>query len=167
MSFTIDTTGILLLNYDAWNVSPYLLTTSSSMSSFATNIPDQASVVYNLPDGTEIDPVTVAVYNTGLTIAEIKAASTVGSAVETRNLYHKARLVAGGFRLFKTSRSENESGTIRGMYAQRGVYANKSIKTLVDDTNGRFHTKVYVAGSSGCCYGRTGYLLGGTYRPRD
>lgn len=76
-------------------------------------------------------------------------------------------MVAGGFRIYKTSRADTEAGTIRAMYAPRGTYLNKSLKALVDEPNSKLHTKVYVAGGSESAWGKAGYLLGGTYRPRD
>lgn len=44
---------------------------------------------------------------------------------------------------------------------------NKSIKTAIDEPGDKDHAKVFVAGSHGCCRGRTGYVLGANYRPRD
>ena len=88
----------------------------------------------------------IASYNTGLTGAQFLAASQRGLPVETRALYNKARVVAGGFRLYKTSKADNESGTIKAHYAQRGAYINKSIKSLVDDPVSKTHLKVFIAG---------------------
>jgi hypothetical protein len=111
--------------------------------------------------------VTLAAYNTGLNAITFRQATRVGTKVDSKEYYHKARLVAGGFRLSKTSRSDNEGGVIKAIYAQRGSYVEKSLKSLVEDIPfSKTHAKVSVV--EGCdAYGKSNYLLGGTYRPKD
>lgn len=45
---------------------------------------------------------------------------------------------------------------------------NKSLGALVSDvTYSRYNAKAYIATDKGHCRGRTGYLIGNSYRPRD
>lgn len=63
-TFTVSTRGLLLINYDAWNTSPYLFITGSTMNPFST-APVTSTITY--PSGTE--PVPIVAYDTGLTEA--------------------------------------------------------------------------------------------------
>jgi hypothetical protein len=48
-------------------------------------------------------------------------------------MFSQLRLVAGGFRLNKTSKSENESGSIRAVYVRRGQKIDSSIERFVEN----------------------------------
>lgn len=67
-------------------------------------------------------------YNTGLTWAQFLANSKVGRGVAGTKNFESARLVAGGFRINKTSSQENESGVLRAAHFPRGTRVYKSIK---------------------------------------
>lgn len=87
------------------------------MREFDTAPPSIVDISYKQPDGTTIIKRTQAVYNTGLNSATAIASSKWGKKMEALESYESYRLVAGGFRLWKTSVNENESGVIRAMYA--------------------------------------------------
>lgn len=82
--------------------------------------------------------------------------------------FSQLRLVAGGFRLWKTSRQENESGVVQALYGPSGLSLDASVQEEIERRNGtHHHIKVYPAALEGKCGGRAGFLLGGQYRPND
>ena len=159
---------MVIVNFDALNTSPYVILNSDNLQGFETAPPLTVTYDYDDGVGTESLQRTVATYDTGLDWNSFKAASSIGRNVEKRQDYESLRVVAGGMRLYKTSANENESGVIRAHYAHRGAYVSKSIRALLDEPgNNKTHAKAYVAGGTGCCAGRAGFILGNTYRPRD
>lgn len=56
-------------------------------------------------------------YNSGLNYANWVVSSKAGVPIKNRQLYESMRVVAGGFRLYKTSSAETESGVIKVFYA--------------------------------------------------
>lgn len=76
------------------------------------------------------------------------------------------RVASAGYRIFKTSSSQNESGTIKAYYSDRGSYVNKNLAELIDYyQDDQAHARIYVASESGSDSGRTGYMIGAIYQP--
>jgi len=55
------------------------------------------------------------------------AARPFGTAVNNLSLTSKVRLAAGGVRVSKVSRFENESGVIKALYSQNQIIPDASI----------------------------------------
>lgn len=111
---------------------------------------------------------TQVFYNTGLTINEDITTTHVGKSLENLALYESVRLVAGGLRLWKTSKRDNESGVLRALYAKRGIAPVKSIADTVNEPyNSEVAAKVFIAGDHCCHMGRDGLLIQANYKPRD
>lgn len=76
--------------------------------------------------------------------------------------------MAAGFRIYETTARENRGGVIRASYAHRGLGVKTSLRKAVEDsTPHKGAAKVYLSGGSGNCRGKTGFHLGGTYRPKE
>lgn len=72
-------------------------------------------------------------FSIGKTHTQLMTDSQVGKALETRNQFESLRIVSAGFRLWKTSKSDTEAGTIKAYYSTKGAYVSKSLKQLVED----------------------------------
>jgi hypothetical protein len=110
---------------------------------------------------------TVA-YDTGLTASQFSSKYQVGKSIENRDIYSDLRVVAAGFRIYETTQRENRGGVIRSAHAHRGLGVRSSLQRAVEDgvANGSA-AKVFLSSTGGCCRGRNGFHLGGTYRPKD
>lgn len=167
LSFSVTNTAILIINYQAALVSPYLL-----INNITTDLSDvitrTITVSTNSESGTESTTFKLAAINTGKTSANILNDTKVGSAIENLTDYESLRIVAAGSRIWKTSKNDNESGTVKAYYGQRGINISKSLKTLIDDTGINKNTaKVYVASDHCKCHSKPGFLIGGIYKPKD
>lgn len=60
-----------------------------------------------------------------------------GKTLANWNNYNGIRLVAGGFRIFKTSKADVESGVLNVAYASRGANIRNSLKDFVEDPNNK------------------------------
>jgi len=82
------------------------------------------------------------------------------------DMYSQLRLVSGGFQLSKTSKSDNDSGSVRSIYLRRGNRVESSIQTMVDNAEGtRYHAKAYTALDTCSAYGNPSHVMTGYYRP--
>jgi len=60
--------------------------------------------------------------------AEAKASIEFGLIPNVQGLFTSASLVAGGWRLYKTSASTQESGVIKAVYIDRGMIIQKGLQ---------------------------------------
>jgi len=78
----------------------------------------------------------------------------------------KVRLVAGGFRLCKVSRADNESGVIKAMYVPKGLTPDKSISETMQHSQHTLQSRKVYPAQARDCMGKEGLLIEGVYRPQ-
>lgn len=64
--------------------------------------------------------------------ADFNAKIRWGQASGISPLFSSVRVASGGFRVFKTSASQNESGTIKAFYSDRGSFINRNLSELIN-----------------------------------
>lgn len=92
-----------------------------------------------------------------------------GRIPQTRTVYAAANIVAGGTRLFKSSRSDNESGTVYAYYNRNGsrVSPGQNLGDILKNYQDNYlNGQVYCAGSDAeSAMGTAGFLMGTIYQP--
>lgn len=85
-------------------------------------------------------------------------------------LFIKSRTVAAATRVWKTSTSDNESGTLNCIYGRDGIPIDENVSLATEISRPRMdRTTVFLAQSS-CsqqCRGRNGFTIQNNYRPHD
>jgi len=110
------------------------------------------------------------VFDRALTRAEIIAGLQLGSedvAVETH--FHRYRVVASAVRVFKTTSTETEAGTLDIVYGRAGQSLDEGQQLITDLARPMSdRVRLYLASAEGgCCRGKPGFLVQNNYRPYD
>lgn len=106
--------------------------------------------------------------DTGYTFNQLKNFMVVARDPTPKDLYTKLRVVGSGLRYFKTSKSENEAGTLDMYYSRNGAAIDEtstinSLFTRPTDSN----CKLHLAGATGSIRGTNGFLVQSNFRPYD
>lgn len=103
-----------------------------------------------------------------LTVQQIRDNGTVGaySRPDLNDTFTKARVVAAGMRIFKTSQSDTESGTLDFVYSPEGAAFddNHQISMGLGKAR-RDRERVFLASAGDDCRGKAGFVAQANYRP--
>jgi len=110
------------------------------------------------------------VFDRVLTRAEIISGLQLGSedlAVETH--FHRYRVVASAMRVFKTTSTDTEAGTLDIIYGRAGQSLDEGQQLITDLARPMSdRVRLYLASTEdGCCRGKPGFLVQNNYRPYD
>lgn len=152
-----------MINPTAVAVSPYVVfnNLNTPFTGAATKIDAQVD-----PSGNVLQNYAELAYPLGITQSNITPLTQIGTGMSQLAWFSELKLVSAGFRFIKTSTSDTEGGSVRGLYFRRPTQVDKSLDYLMEQSTGtKYHQKVFPAGDAGFLFGRDGYLLGGQYRP--
>jgi len=116
------------INQTVLNASPKTITVRArtyAPGALSSNVP-------SLTGGFDVDYVTRYVPFDISTNLEYLSKVTYGAPPGISGLFSSVRVASAGYRIFKTSSSQNESGTIKAYYSDRGSYVNKNLSELID-----------------------------------
>lgn len=106
--------ALIVLNYNALRVSPVVVLQGDISNPLNFDNISDATVDISYLDTTNNTTFTrpIRVGGLGATMNEILTNSVVGKQMANLSDFTQLRLVSGGYKLWKTSRQENESGVI-------------------------------------------------------
>jgi len=129
-TFAVTGVGLWFTSYTCFNTPPWVFINGLTQV-FLDQPPFAADVTYFFDAPAIIDGQVA--YATRLIelpftdSAELKSNFTFGVSPNVSGLFSGVRVVAGGYRFFKTSASTTESGVIKGYYSDRGTYVAKNL----------------------------------------
>lgn len=153
---------LFLINYEMQVLSPVVQLTNSLRSIVDANM-IRLAASFNDDNGSIDERVDIVAFDTQFRKSDIEEGVTFSQPdTSISQLFIKSRTVAAATRVWKTSTSDNESGTLNCIYGRDGIPIDENVSLATEISRPRMdRTTVFLAQSS-CsqqCRGRNGFTI--------